>query len=242
MLSEKQQKNLQFLRDMPDIFIPSEFTYWCHSTMYKPEKDWCSIRDKRNWTEIPTESFSINKDMSFVTKVQRLQTAVDFNKTPDITYANTENSLPFQIRIVQPRRISLKKLKEDGFISEDEFKKKMWNNNGLGDYRHPKLPKGTKIYIFGSTEKDEISGQKIDIVYGIAEEDIDIFVAKMLREYSSSCQEDANYCVVDGRVEEQNKPTIILKSENRSRLKDLSETEKAEYKIEYENSVRQKTC
>ena len=59
---------------------------------------------------------------------------------------------------------------------------------------------------------------------------------------SYSYGQDANYCVVDGRVEEKNKPTIILKSKNRSRLKDLSETEKAEYKIEYENSVRQKTC
>lgn len=239
MLTEKQQKNLEFLREMPDIFIPSKFTYWCHSTMYKPEADWANIRDKRNWKEIPTDFFSLSKDMSFVTKVQRLQSAIDFNRTPDITYANTENSLPFQIRIVQPRRIALKDMKEQGDISEEQYKKMMWNNNGLGDYRHPKLPRGTNIYLFGSTIKDEMSGQKIDIVYGVAEEDINLFVAEIMKEYSAECQEDANYKIVDRQVIEEEKPTVILKSEDESRLKDSS-TRKAGYKIEYENSIRQK--
>lgn len=240
MLTDKQQENLQILRDMPDIFIPSRFTYWCHSTMYKPEADWVGVRDKRNWKEIPTDFFATTREMSFVTKVQRLQTAVDFNREPDVTYANTENSLPFQIRIVQPKRTCLKDLKESGKITEEDYKKKMWNNNGLGDYRHPKLPSRTNIYIFGSTEKDEISGQKIDIVYGVAEEDIDLFMEEIKQEYIANCEIDSNYKIVDRKVYEEDKPTIILKSENEQRLTDKSPTERAEYKIEYENFVRQK--
>jgi len=234
MITDKQQKNLQFLRDMPDIFIPSRFTYWCHNTMYKPECDWVGHNDKRNWTEIPTDFFVIKKDMSFVTKVQRLQASVDYGKSPSTSYANTKNSLPFQIRVVQPRRTALKSFVEDGLFSQDEFKTRMWNNNGLGDYRHPKLPRKTKIYIIGSATKDEVSGEKIDIVYGVAEEDIDILVAELMKEYKTDCQEDANYCVESGTVFEFDKPTIILKNQDETRLKDTL-TQLAGYKKDYED-------
>ncbi len=240
MLTESQEKKLQFLRNMPEIFIPSNFTYWCHNTMYKPQSDWKVLGDKKNWIEIPIDEIVLKSDMSFVTKVQRIQTAVDYGNAPSMRYANTANSLPFQIRVVQPKRNKLKLLKEEGIISEEEFRKKLRCADGLGDFRHPKLPAKTKIYIFGSAIKDEISGAKIDIVYGVAEEDIGLFVSEIMKEYTPQCQEDANYSVVDRRAMEADKPTVILKNEDKSRLRDAENGVKAGYKTEYKNFIRQK--
>ena len=239
MLTEKQERNLQILRDMPEIFIPSDFTYWCHNTMYKPEKDWAGPSDRRNWTEIPTDEITIKGEMSFVTKVQRIQSAVDFGSKPSTRYANTENSLPFQIRVIHPKRNCLKKMKDDGLITEDDFKKKIRQCDGLGDYRHPKLPSKTKIYIIGSTTKDEISGEKIDIVYGVPEEDIELLTKQVLKDYTTNCKEDANYSIEDNYVSEAYRPTVIAKNEDRSRLFD-SATRQAGYKTEYENMVKHK--
>ena len=61
MLSEKQLEDLKYLRSLDRIIIPSEFTYWCHSTMYKPASDCVTLSDKRCWNEIPTDNFTIKR-------------------------------------------------------------------------------------------------------------------------------------------------------------------------------------
>lgn len=60
-LTDEQKENLTYLRKMAHIVIPSEYTYWCHNTMYKPAQDCVSASDKRCWNEIPVDSFVIKK-------------------------------------------------------------------------------------------------------------------------------------------------------------------------------------
>ena len=120
-LSEKQLEDLKYLRSLDRIIIPSEFTYWCHSTMYKPASDCVTTSDRRCWNEIPTDNFTVRGEMSFVTRTQRVDTALDYGNKPMTTYANTSGSLPFQIRVLQPKHDAVKVLYE----SEDAVRKHM---------------------------------------------------------------------------------------------------------------------
>ena len=55
-------KYLEYLRKLDRIIIPEEFTYFVHNTQFgKNEK-----KTDRMWEKIPTDSFTINKEMSFV--------------------------------------------------------------------------------------------------------------------------------------------------------------------------------
>ena len=94
-LTSKQQEDLEYLRTLENIVIPSEYTHWCHSTMYKPKEDYTSYSDSRCWNGIPTDRFIIRNEMSFVTRVQRINTGLDYGNQPSLVCANTANSLSF---------------------------------------------------------------------------------------------------------------------------------------------------
>lgn len=83
-LTEKQKEDLKYLRNLDRIIIPKEFTYWCHNTMYKPKEDCLTESDKRCWNDIPTDSFILKKEMSFVTRVQRVDSALDYDNLPSV--------------------------------------------------------------------------------------------------------------------------------------------------------------
>lgn len=216
-LSEKQIEDLKYLRNLDRIIIPSQFTYWCHSTMYKPKADCKTTSDKRCWNEIPTEKFTIKGEMSFVDRIQRINSALDFGTQPTITYANTAHSVPFQIRILQPKHAFIKSL----YTNEIDQKRHYFFERGLGDGRHPKLPGNTEIYIINFSEKDDVSDTKIDIVYGVTKEDISL-IADLIRRIfkENDISYNTNIKIIDNKAYEDNVPTILEKSKNRSRFFD----------------------
>jgi hypothetical protein len=133
-LTDKQKQDLDYIRNLDKIVIPKEYTYWCHSTMYKPINDCLTTADKRCWNDIPTDKFITKKEMSFVTRTQRINSSLDYGNQPALTYANTSNSLPFQIRVLQPKHKYILSLYEDEKIQKRHF----FEERGLGDGRHPK--------------------------------------------------------------------------------------------------------
>ena len=217
-LSEKQLEDLKYLRSLDRIIIPKEFTYWCHSTMYKPASDCVTTSDKRCWNEIPTDNFTMRREMSFVTRTQRVNTALDYGNKPATTYANTADSFPFQIRVLQPKHEFVKEL----YPSEEDVRRHYFCERGLGDGRHPKLPSKTEVYIISFAQTDDVSDGEIDIVYGVTKEDISI-IADLVRklEKENNINYNTNLRVVDNRAYEGNVPTVIKRSTDRGRFFDL---------------------
>ncbi len=218
-LTTEQIADLEYLRSLDQIIIPAEFTYWCHNTMYKPLEDQQgSLEQRRCWSSIPTSQFTVKGEMSFLGRVQRINHALDYNDKPATSYANAQNSFPFQIRVLQP------KMKYISTVYPDKVKqsKQFYAERGLGDGRHPKLPHKTEVYVIGFSTVDEYSGDKIDIVYGVTADDISIIANKIKSVLSSETvlQPNANIEVVNNRAYEQDVPTVIAKHKNMLRWQD----------------------
>ena len=236
-LTEKQKEDLKYLRSLDRIIIPKEFTYWCHNTMYKPLEDCVNESDKRCWNEIPTSEFTLKKEMSFVTRMQRVQTALDYDNLPSTGYANTKGSLPFQIRVLQAKQKYIKDVYEDDSLRRAHY---YWDR-GLGDGRHPKLPSKRELFVFAFATKDDVSNQDIDIIYCVDKDDISL-IADLVRKIPNT-QFNTNLIVTNKRAQEADIPTVIAKSNNRFRFFDMSIVDenkvcqltiKAGYKEDYE--------
>ena len=216
-LTEKQKQNLMFLRSLDRIIIPKEFTYWCHNTMYKPIEDCVTASDRRCWNEIPTQSFILTKDMSFVSRTQRVNSALDYGNEVSTSYANAPHSWPFQIRVLQPKHEFVKFLYEDRKVQREHY---FWER-GLGDGRHPKIPAKEELYVFNFAETDDVSDQTIDIVYCLCKEDISL-VADLVRKLTEIRNPpiNTNLVIEDNRAYERNVATVIERSFNKSRFFD----------------------
>lgn len=241
-LTDKQKEDLKYLRSLENIVIPSEYTYWCHNTMYKPTCDCSSIRDKRCWNEIPTDKFVIKREMSFVTRMQRVKQALDYGNSPSLVYTNEKNSWPFQIRVLQPKHEFISSL----YVDEQDQRKHFFCERGLGDGRHPKLPGNTEIFVFAFDVKDDVSDGVIDIVYCVTKEDISR-VADLVRKLANKETINLNMYVVDNVAYEYNCPTIIEKKDCKERffdikieLDDVSMIKEAGYKTDYKNLKKSK--
>lgn len=241
-LSQKQKDDLAYLRNLDNIVIPKEYTYWCHSTMYKPKEDCVSVSDNRCWNELPTDNFVIKKEMSFVGRTQRVNQALDYGNDPSLSYANTKDSLPFQIRVLQPKHQYVTSLYED----QKDQSRHFFCERGLGDGRHPKLPGNTEVFVFAFSRKDDVSDGKIDIVYAITKEDISR-VADLVRklEKNGELSLNVNMRIVDNRACEDDVATVIEKSFDKERffdtkltLKDSCMIKEAGYKSEYKKMKR----
>ncbi len=243
-LTQKEVEDLNFLRGLDRIIIPKEFTYWCHSTMYKPIEDCSTQSDKRCWNEIPTNNFTLKKEMSFVGRIQRVNSALDYGNLPTITYANTASSLPFQIRVLQPKHEYVTSLYPDPNVQKQHY----FSERGLGDGRHPKLPNKTDLYVFSFAQKDDVSDQDIDIVYCVSKRDISIIadlVRKIIKEGNVGYNKNVN--IINNRAFENNVPTIIERSTNYSRFFDTKIVDKvrkdqlimeAGYKQDYNKLIK----
>lgn len=164
-------KYLEYLRKLDKIVIPNEFTYFVHNTLFgRKEKEF----DKM-WEEIPTDSFTVKREMSFVDRDARVMEALDYGglKKASNSYGVNPRGKNFQIRVIMPQKSLTPEQLKALQISPEEKKVLEMEYRGLGDNRHPKLKNGEKIYIFASTTKDEISNKEIDILYGIREQDIE---------------------------------------------------------------------
>ena len=162
-----QAAYLKYLRKLDSVVIPKEFTYWVHNTLYGKE-------NSRMWDEIPTDSFTVKREMSFVDRDSRVMEAMDYGGLykANTSYGSSKYAKNFQIRVIFPKyRLSDDQVRDLG-ITPEEMKQNKFEYEGLGDRRHPKLKGGEKIYIFASARKDEISKKNIDILYGVREQDI----------------------------------------------------------------------
>lgn len=197
---------LEYLRKLNKIVIPKEFTYFVHNTLYgKNEKPY----DKM-WEELPTDSFTVNRDMSFVERDDRVKEAFDYGGVTKAANSYSVNSRGknFQIRLLMPKRFLSKEQLDELDITPEEQKLLRMEYNGLGDQRHPKIKRNEKKYIFASSQKDEISGENIDILYGIREQDIERYaklVHKALKNEQTQdfkmTDETLNYTIGDNREE-----------------------------------------
>ena len=180
---------LEYLRKLDRIVIPEEFTYWVHNTLYGINES----RFDRMWETLPTNYFVVRREMSFVERDDRVKEAFDYGGVEKASNSYTVNKKGknFQIRVIMPKRSLTPKKRQELGISDEENNLNELEYRGLGDFRHPKLKNTEKIYIFGSSETDEISGQKIDILYGIREQDIERY-AKLVQRSLTELKEKPN--------------------------------------------------
>ena len=178
-------EKIDFLRNMENIIIPYSFTYLNHSTSYIPEE--LKQRAERgkymhNWSTLPVDNFTVEKEMSFVERDQRIKDALEYNKPlsdVSIIYQLKDYSKPFMIRVIIPK---LDYVRSGALGVSEEYKSELMDiYRGYGDMRHPKLASGEKIYIFGNSSTDEVSGKVVDIFYGIREKDVDLYLASVLQ-------------------------------------------------------------
>lgn len=164
---------LAYLRKLDMIIIPTQFTYFNHCTSYQNEAIQAKQVIKKSWTEIPTDEFTIKREMSFVERTERMEEALGYGSVTkaQIKYALPYGAKPFIIRVIMPKRRLSDEDKENLRI-DDEYQAELEKCYIGGDYRHPKLRNGEQIFIFGSSTIDEISGQHIDILYGIRKTDV----------------------------------------------------------------------
>lgn len=160
-----------FLKSLDGIIMPVDFTYLNHCTSYILPQN----QDKNNpkiWQELPTDVFTLYKEMSFTERDARIISALKIggvNRAP-IQYAIPSlPHLPFIIRVIMP------KLHNNLNLPETKQKKLELIYSGYGDNRHPKLANGTNVYMFASSTVDEVSGKHIDILYGVREEDVILY-------------------------------------------------------------------
>ena len=174
---------LEYLRSLNTIVMPVQFTYFNHCTSFQAEAIQATQVLKKSWTQIPTEDFVIRREMSFVERTERIEEALDYGRVDEaaICYAMPKGAKPFIIRVIMPKKhLSIDDRRK---LDIDEvYYQKLWKEYlGLRGGRHPRLGHGEHIFMFASSTKDEVSGQSVDILYGVREQDI-IRYANAVRE------------------------------------------------------------
>ena len=172
-----KEEALAYLQSIDRIVFPVQYTYFNHCTCYTPPHLKTS-NNKKSWSELPIPGFTIRREMSFKERDERIAEALDYGSVTHagISYAMAPNSIPFIIRVVIPKLNS-------GLNLSPEYQRRLqYEYRGLGDGRHAKLGHGEKIYTFASTKQDEVSGQAIDIFYGIREQDLIMYANTVYEE------------------------------------------------------------
>ena len=239
-LTPKQQEDLAYLRGLDKIVLPDQYNYWVHNTLYIPAEDQDTLGKKKCWTEIPTDRFEVKGEMSFVERRKRIQEAAEYGRTPSNKYKSIDGGFPFQIRVVRPKRECIKEI----FPDEESQKRYTRAADGLGDFRHPKLPGKTELVVIGFATNDEISGELIDIVYCVTVEDLPLIALKTKKILANDPKIALNTNIaMDGvYAKEARVPTVLPKSKNLQRWVDMkvsltkdgpTTTMLAGYKTEY---------
>ena len=177
MLTDEQKEDLNYLRRLKGVVIPPQYTFWLHHTSVNtPDK---MGKYERCWTEIPTKEFVVRGEMSFVEAENWLREMVWHNKEePNYRYCCSKNAMPFRIIAIQPRHKYLEKI-----CTGDELKRRFYEEDGLGDFRHPKIAGRTHLFVFACKSKGK-KVSEVDTIYVVREADLHQYVAdiKELRE------------------------------------------------------------
>ena len=180
------EEALKYLCDLDKIIMPPQFTYFNHCTSFQAEALQRNMVLKKSWTQMPIDGFVVRREMSFKERNQRIEEALEYGgkERASTTYGVPIGSKPFIIRVIMPKN-NLSKEEQDKLGFDEEYVRLLKQEYmGLGDMRHPKLRSGEHILMFASSTVDEVSGEKIDILYGIREQDI-IRYANTVREVLS---------------------------------------------------------
>jgi len=190
------EEALNYLRGLETIIMPSQFTYFNHCTSYQAENIKASSLIKKAWTSLPIEDFVIGREMSFSERTQRIHEALGYGgrEKANLRYAMPTGAKPFIIRVVIPKR-NLNVEEKRKLEIDDEYNRLLQQEYmGLGDGRHPKLRNKEHIMMFASSTIDEVSGQRIDILYGVREQDV-IRYANAVKE-ALSIRSSYDECVI----------------------------------------------
>lgn len=164
----------QYLSNLGSIIIPQEYTYFLHCTAFMLPEEAAKHKYNKSWTELPLDTFTIRREMSFVERKDRVYSAIQYgglNKAMT-SYARMPNSKPFQIRVIMPRlRLTPEEIVKLE-MSPDELSLLQKEYMGLGDMRHPKLRGGEVIEVFATSVVDEVTKTMEDIFYGIRQQDL----------------------------------------------------------------------
>ena len=176
--------------------MPPQFTYFNHCTSFQAEALQKNKLVQKSWTQMPIDGFVIKREMSFTERNQRIEEALGYGgkEKASIKYAMPNGAKAFIIRVIMPKKNLSPEDKAKIGIDEIYNRTLQQEYMGLGDARHPKLRHGEHILMFASSTFDEVSGQKIDILYGIRSQDI-IRYANAVKEVLS-IQKKYDECVI----------------------------------------------
>lgn len=174
MAIETLEEAINYLRGLDAIIIPTQYTYFHHSTSYQAEAIQMKEFLKKSWTRMPIDEFTIKREMSFVERTERIREALEYGsrKRANLIYSKPKNSKEFSIRVIMPKLRLSDEDKEKLGITPERFKRLAYEYRGLGDGRHAKLGHGEHIIMFACSQIDEVSEEKADILYGIREQDL----------------------------------------------------------------------
>ena len=220
MLTKEQEEDLKFLREQKNVIIPPRFTFWLHHTAYNNPK--YMRKRERSWTEIPTNDFVVKGEMSFVRGVDWIKSMVLRKlKEPPYIYQCPKGALPFRIIVIQPRHNTLAEM-----YTGEEYKKRVYEENGLGDCRHEKIAGNTHLYIFACKNKGKKMSE-VDTLYAIREQDLSEYVKDIKKTSELSvntgdvwARMGFNINEEKSYVEENHSTKVLDKSANFHRFKD----------------------
>lgn len=169
-----KQESLDYLKNQDCVIIPENYTYWVHNTSFNlPE--YKSKYDK-SWEAIPTKEFTVGKDMKCEAAYDIIMDMVHHKRQkPTSRFIIPARAMPFRIIIVQPRHSHLKDI-----CSKDDLKLRYAEEDGLGEFRQPKVVEGTKFVVFACKNRDTKENEP-DTIYAVREQDLDDYVSELKR-------------------------------------------------------------
>lgn len=167
-----KQENLDYLKNQDCVIIPENYTYWVHNETFNlPEY---KGRYDASWEAIPTKEFTAGKNMKCESAYDIFRDMVHHKRKKPMSMCITPSgSLPFRIVIVQPRHNHLADI-----CSADDLKLRYYEEDGLGEFRQPKVAEGTKFVVFACKNRDEKENEP-DIIYAVREQDLADYVAEL---------------------------------------------------------------
>ena len=187
---------LKYLQQLDAIIMPPQFTYFNHCTSFQAEALQKNSLFKKSWTQMPIDGFIINREMSFKERNARIDEALGYGsrERASLSYTLPKGAKRFMIRVIMPKR-NLSIEDQEKLQIDSEYSRLLQQEYmGLGDGRHPKLRSKEHILMFASSTVDEVSGETIDILYGVREQDI-IRYAESVRE-SLKVQSSYGECII----------------------------------------------
>ena len=190
MFKTKEQA-LEYLKKCSKIVVPSKFTYWCHSSQVVTDKNASnSPKMTHLWQQIPTNGFTVKKEMSMLAVRDRLQYvahANSFDAAP-ISYTTVPGQQGFQIKVMMPKN-NLSKEEFEQLGKDQKYVQKLsYEHRGLGDGRHPKLSGNTLVHMFGIMDYDEMSKKPVQTVIGVRDEDLICYANEVQKEIAQMAQ------------------------------------------------------